>query len=182
MRILIDTNIVVNYLTKRQDKFTQDSIAIINECAEGKMKGFVAFHSLSIISYVFRKLPFEIRTQWLQTICETLAVTSASSEQVLKALQNLDFKDIEDNLQDCCAQSVGADYIVTANVRDYEGHSAVKAVTPSELLSILNTTDTQYVVHDTTLEVREQLVEYNATQNAIPVRPHLHIMAYPTAC
>ena len=180
---MIDTNIVVNYLTKRQDKFTQDSIAIINECAEGKMKGFVAFHSLSIISYVFRKLPFEIRTQWLQTICKTLAVASASSEQVLKALQNLDFKDIEDNLQDCCAQSVGADYIVTANVRDYEGHSSVKAVTPSELLSILNASDTQYTAPDSSLEVRDSHVEYKTSENATRIRPHLHIsISYPTAC
>jgi hypothetical protein len=118
----------------------------------------------------------------MKLLCTSLTIAFADNPRLIDAIINNTFTDFEDNLQDCCAQSVGADYIVTANVRDYEGHSAVKAVTPSELLSILNATDTQYVVHDTTLEVREQLVEYNATQNAIPVRPHLHIMAYPTAC
>ena len=156
MRILLDTNVIVNYLTKRKDKYTQESIIIMHECANGKLDGFVAFHSLSTISYVFRKLPFDIRVQWLKIICETLNVASATSELIIKALQKENFTDLEDNLQDCCAQNIGAEYIVTANVRDYEGHSFVKAVTPAELLDNMDKSDEKY-----SCEVHEPQIEYN---------------------
>ena len=46
------------------------------------------------------------------------------------------FHDFEDNLQDCCAEGVQADYIVTANVKDYEKVSIVPAVTPAQLLEL----------------------------------------------
>lgn len=173
MRILLDTNIIVNYLTRREDQFTQESIVIMHECANGRLDGFVAIHSLSSISYVFRKLPFEIRLNWLKLICETLNVASANSHQILKGLQNQDFKDIEDNLQDCCAQSIGADYIVTANVRDYEGHSVVKAVTPAELLDIMNKPNDGY-----SCEVHESQIAYHAIPVAISRSWHQHFVIH----
>ena len=118
----------------------------------------------------------------MKSICNLLKLAVTDMEAVRHALSNTDFRDFEDNLQDCCAKSVGADYIVTANVRDYDGHSAVKAVTPSQLLSILNDADAPYDTTDDALEVREQHIEYNASEEVPIIRPHLHIIAYPTAC
>ena len=39
--------------------------------------------------------------------------------------------------QDCCAIRAGAAYIITANVKDFYGHSKVKAISPDELLQIV---------------------------------------------
>ncbi len=183
MKILIDTNIIYTFITEREDRYLNDAKLIVDKCINKEIEGAVAFHSLSNLWYLMRHDSFEIRLRWMKFVCRSFNVANADNPLLLKALENTAFHDFEDNLQDCCAQSVGADYIVTANVRDYEGHSSVKAVTPSELLSILNATDDSYIAPDTALEVREQLVEYNATQNVIPVRPHLHIaISYPTAC
>ena len=66
-----------------------------------------------------------------------MTVTSAGYDAVVEAVHNVEFRDFEDNLQDICAQSVNADYIVTVNTKDYE-HSRVKAVTPYELVNIVN--------------------------------------------
>ena len=55
------------------------------------------------------------------------------------AIEKEDFRDFEDALQDCCAAESGADYIVTANKRDFAGHSTVYPLTPKELLSLFGT-------------------------------------------
>ena len=163
MRILLDTNIVVNFLTRRNDQFSLESIAIMNMCSNKILEGFIAFHSLSTICYVFRKIPFEMRIHWLKIICSILKIASADNQTILNAIQNSDFKDIEDNLQDCCAQSVHSDYIVTANVRDYEGHSAVKAITPAELLALLDASEEA----SSTMEVHEPPVNYELAPGSI---------------
>ena len=63
-----------------------------------------------------------------------LAVTD--DKMVMRAIENSDFADFEDNLQDCCAAYAGADYIVTVNKKDFEGHSGVPPLTPAEFVSL----------------------------------------------
>ena len=82
------------------------------------------------------KQPEEIRREWLNKVCQILTTASAGHDAIIRAVNNITFKDFEDNLQDICAQSVNADYIVTVNTKDFE-HSRVRAVTPDELLKII---------------------------------------------
>lgn len=49
-----------------------------------------------------------------------------------------DFKDFEDCLQDRCADSVGAEYIIPRNIMDF-ANSKVQAILPEDLLRILKT-------------------------------------------
>ena len=139
IRVLVDTNVIFNYLTGREDKYSEESDIIMTICAENKLEGYVAFHSLSIIWYTSgrMKLPEETRREWLDRVCKILTTASAKHEAVVEAVHNTEFRDFEDNLQDICAQSINADYIVTVNTKDYE-HSRVKAVTPIELVQIVN--------------------------------------------
>ena len=53
----------------------------------------------------------------------------------MNALDNANFKDFEDCLQDECAAAVHADYIITRNAKDFM-YSRVKAVTPEEFLKL----------------------------------------------
>ena len=69
-------------------------------------------------------------------MCNCIDVISVGHKQIIDAIRNVDFKDFEDCLQDECAVAVGADYIVTCNIKDYE-HSKVKAVTPDEMIRII---------------------------------------------
>ncbi len=139
MKILVDTNVIINYLTCREDKYTESSIQTMELCAAKKIKGYVAFHSLSIIWYSSGRMkqPEETRREWLDSVCRVLITASAGHNAVVEAVHNVEFRDFEDNLQDICAQSVNADYIVTVNTKDFE-HSGVKAVTPEELVKIVN--------------------------------------------
>lgn len=139
MKILVDTNVIINYLTRREDKYRESSIQVMEMCADEKVEGYIAFHSLSIIWYfsVREKKPEEKRREWLDRVCKILTTSSANHDLVVGAVHNTKFRDFEDNLQECCAVSAGADYIVTVNVKDYE-NSRVKAVTPEQLVKIMN--------------------------------------------
>ncbi|MBQ7652194.1 MAG: PIN domain-containing protein, partial [Victivallales bacterium] len=171
MNVLIDANIIVTFLTRRDDPFLQKTDKIFQLCYEGRFSGYVALQTVPIVWYVLRKLPHQARRNKLKSICNLLKLAVTDMESIQQALANNFFTDFEDNLQDCCAQSIGADYIVTANVRDYNGHSVVKAVTPSEFLDILNESDTTFQ-----MEVHEQHVEYNAHCCHLPFHPHYHII------
>ena len=65
-----------------------------------------------------------------------MKVVGANHEEVLKAVRMTEFKDFEDCLQDRCAKSVGAEYIITRNVADFNG-SEVPAISPEEFLAVI---------------------------------------------
>ena len=136
MVLLIDTNVVIDYVLVRQPQYS-NSVRVISACQNKIVKGYLAFHSLSTIWYVARKnYNPQKRRALLLEITDFLTVTSASHDSVIEAIRNEDFRDFEDCLQEKCALAVNADYIVTNNVKDFE-LSAISAVTPADMLKIL---------------------------------------------
>lgn len=106
-------------------------------CAENVFDGYIAFHSLSTIWYVIKKQKTEKEARtWLNDICDLLAVAGATQEQVKAAINNLNFRDLEDCLQDECAVHVNAEYIVTCNVRDFK-HAKTTVVAPDVFVKII---------------------------------------------
>lgn len=49
MRVLIDTNIALTYVSGREDPFSTEVDEIMRKCAEEEIEGAIAFHSLSTI-------------------------------------------------------------------------------------------------------------------------------------
>ncbi len=135
MVALIDTNVILNYITDREDKFRESSKTVMDLCSQGKIDGYIAFHSLSIIWYSLR-IPDEVKRMWLRDICGILTVANASHEQVLEAIDNVQFKDFEDCLQDECARKVHADCLVTCNLKDFKT-AKTKVYSPDELVRIV---------------------------------------------
>ncbi|MBR3621910.1 MAG: PIN domain-containing protein [Selenomonadaceae bacterium] len=135
LRVLIDTNVAMTFLTKRKDPYTKEAEEVMFFCASEKIIGFLAFHSLSTIWYLGRKLGVEKGREMLETVCNILNVVGASQREVEKAIKNRDFKDFEDCLQDKCAKEANCDYIVTANMKDFI-NSEVPAIAPDELVKI----------------------------------------------
>lgn len=133
MVVLIDTNVLLDYLETREPYF-EDAYRVLALCAEEKVEGYVAFHSIPNIFYIMRKThDIESRREMLNQICSILTVTGASHEKVVDAVNREDFSDFEDCLQVQCAKEVKADYIVTRNVNDYIC-SDVKVLTPKEFV------------------------------------------------
>ena len=132
---LIDTNVIINFITKREDPYKDACFELMKLCAENVFEGFIAFHSLSIIWYVIKKQESEGKARaWLNNICDMLTVTGATQEQIKEAIKNANFKDFEDCLQDECAVHVNAAYIVTCNVKDFK-NAKTRVVTPDYFVS-----------------------------------------------
>ena len=135
MKALIDTNLAITYITGREDPYSEQTDRIMEMCSKDRFEGYLAFHSLSVIWYLMRKVPMSLRRKAIKKLCELLTLSGADNKTVLAANANTDFADFEDALQDCCAMTVYADYIVTANIKDYDC-SIVQAVTPDEFLAL----------------------------------------------
>ncbi len=132
--LLIDTNVILNFLSDRDDPFLEESREVIRKCASGECVGYIAFHTLSILWYVLRKRSEKDRRRDLRDVCEILDVASASQEEIVDAIERDSFSDFEDCLQDKCAKEIGADYIVTCNTKDFE-NSEIPAINPSDFLA-----------------------------------------------
>ena len=136
MVVLIDTNVIIDFLAVREP-FYDSAAQVIEKCASGEADGYIAFHSLPNLWYIFRKVPEKQRRLWLMRTCKILKVTSASQESILKAIEMDNFKDFEDCLQDRCAEEVSANYIITRNTADFKT-SVVSAIEPDEWLKKFN--------------------------------------------
>lgn len=136
MVVLIDTNVIIDFLMTREP-FYQAASEVITRCANGELKGYIAFHSIPNLWYILRKVPDDKRREWLSDICRFLQVTGASHEKVIRAINMKEFQDFEDCLQDRCAKSVNAQYIITRNIDDYI-NSEIPAICPENFLEILN--------------------------------------------
>ena len=134
-KILIDTNVLLDYLLEREP-FFEDAKGIMVSCAEGKVKGCIAAHSIPNIFFILRKdYNTKERREILSTLCSIFDVEGIDKAKLLSGLANEDFTDFEDCLQMECAKSYGADYIVTRNVADYSV-SEIKAIEPKDYLKL----------------------------------------------
>ena len=136
MKVLIDTNILSDYLAVREPYF-KDAQNIILACCQGRIDGCIAAHSVCNMFYILRsQMPEATRRKALLWFCEILTVIGVGKHKLAAALENQDFRDMEDCLQTECAAEYSADYIVTRNTKDFE-QSRVPAIEPGKLLEMI---------------------------------------------
>lgn len=134
-KILIDTNVLIDYLLEREP-FFEGAKEVILSCADGKVKGCIAAHSIPNMFFILRKdYSAKERREVLSNLCSIFDIEGIDKAKLLAGLSNEDFSDFEDCLQMECAKSYGADYIVTRNVSDY-ATSEVKAIEPKDYLKL----------------------------------------------
>lgn len=132
MKVLIDTNVVLDVLCKREG-FYEDAAKIMKYCEVNKITGVISALTVPNIVYIMRK---ELDAQKTRDVIEKLqlvfTVADLKADDIKKAL-SMNFKDFEDALQSACASRIKADYIITRNIRDF-ANSKVTAIKPTELL------------------------------------------------
>lgn len=135
-KILIDTNVLLDYLLER-DPFFEDAKGVILACTEGKIRGCIAAHSISNMFFILRKdYNSKERREILLNLFKIFDVEGIDKAKLISGLVNESFSDFEDCLQMECAKAYGANYIVTRNVSDYVA-SEVKAIEPKEYLILI---------------------------------------------
>jgi predicted nucleic acid-binding protein len=131
--ILIDTDVILDYFIARQP-FMDNAYEVLRLCSQQKCSGYIAAHSITNIFYILRKrFSASDRKKFLMWLCEIIDVAGIQKKQIIDALSDEDFSDLEDRLQVECAQMVNADYIVTRNITDFSA-SPITAILPGDLL------------------------------------------------
>ena len=133
MKLLIDTNIVIDVALERQ-LFFEDSDRVLALSEEKAFDGYLSAASITDIFYVVRKdkgkyLTFEF-LQYMVSFCSIATV----DEIVIKNALASNPKDFEDAIQYQTALIAGLDGIVTRNPKDY-AQSSISVFTPTELLA-----------------------------------------------
>lgn len=133
MRLLIDANIILDVLQAREPHLKSSSL-IWKLCETGQAEGFVSSLTFANLVYVMRK---ELDPDGIRSTLNQLRMIFHFADLTGTDLANaagLQWKDFEDAVQCVTAERIGADFIVTRNVRDFVQSQSVIAFTPDELL------------------------------------------------
>lgn len=133
MRLMIDTNIFLDVLLKREQFFEQ-SREVLKLCENKKIQGFVSATSITDIFYIIRKAlqNQEIAYKAFGAILDIVKVLTVTNDDVLNAYMQK-AQDFEDCLLAKCSISNKCDAIVTRNKKDFVDFG-IKIVSPEELL------------------------------------------------
>lgn len=133
MKILIDTNIILDYLLEREP-FFKDSETLFNIIAENKVTAYVSATTLTDIFYIARKQTKSIdkARQAILFILKVMEVCSVDRTVIEIALQS-GLKDFEDAVQVATSIARGLDAIVTRNSKDFV-NEVIPILTVNDLL------------------------------------------------
>jgi predicted nucleic acid-binding protein len=125
MRILIDTNVLLDVALKRMPFFA-NSAAVMDWAERNPRQAAIAWHSMSNISYLL-KANARIFLGDLLTFME---VCSGDTPAVRQALA-LPTADVEDALKVVAAIQFRADFLVTRDTSDFK-RLPIRAISPTE--------------------------------------------------
>ena len=133
MKILIDTNVILDLLLEREP-FVESAIDLFEQIERGQFAGYIAATSITNIFYILRKT--EGRDVALAAINRLLIGLQfcAVDRQTISTALSLELKDFEDSIQLACATLAHLDAIVTRDCRDFIG-STLPIYSPADLLS-----------------------------------------------
>ena len=137
MRVLIDTNVVLDFLQEREP-FVESAARLFERIDAGEIEGFIAATTITNIYYIVRRSAGrEAAQDAITQVLSDLDICAVDLEILEQALA-LNFEDFEDAVQYACAIVHNVDAIVT---RDASGF--VNAEIPVILPEDLNTTPIQ---------------------------------------
>ena len=124
MKVLIDTNVILDVLCNRAD-FVEVSSKIWKYCEVDKLEGYISALSIPNIVYILRKELTPAKTQQIiQQIMMIFHVVDLRSSGLKNAAEMLS-DDFEDAVQTCCASRIKANYIVTRNIHDFQSSKVI---------------------------------------------------------
>ncbi|MCF3651606.1 PIN domain-containing protein [Synoicihabitans lomoniglobus] len=130
MKIVIDTDVWLDVLLDRPS-LAEASGAVLAWAADGPGRGVVAWHSVATLDYFLsRSMPTKAHREFLRDLANGFHVSGGDERDLRRAL-GWRMADFEDAMVAVVAENVGADWIVTRNVKNFRG-SPVKAISPED--------------------------------------------------
>lgn len=136
MKLLIDTNIIMDILLKREP-FYEKSVEIMNLVLEEDILEYVSASAITDVYYIaYRQLHDKKKVKSLiSKLLKVVSIAAVSEKEIENAL-TLEWNDFEDSVQYSVALLNDMDGIVTRNPSDYR-ESELSIWSPESLLEKL---------------------------------------------
>lgn len=135
MRVLLDTNVVLDVLLKREP-WQAEAAALWQAVDAGQVTAYLPASTVTDIFYIARRLTDIVRARQSVQICLDAFNIGTIDRAVLERAQILSGSDYEDNVQLACAEINSLDAIITRNPKDFTG-SPIAVWSPAECLERL---------------------------------------------
>lgn len=135
MRLLLDTNVLIDYYSRREPHW-QNALKLRIAAAFGDVELWASSQSFPNIEYILRKaIPVaELREMFTQSM-DFLKVCGTTSEDTDAAFRS-GWPDLEDFLIARAAKRVKADYLITRDAAGF-AQSPVRVMTPTAFIKML---------------------------------------------
>ena len=134
LRILVDVNVVLDVLTKR-DPHYEPSAAVWALVEREVVEGMIAAHTVTTVHYLVAKhLGCGQANVVISKLLRVFSVASIDQDVLLTAL-GLGWRDFEDAVQMAAALDMRADYLVTRNPQDFKDE-LVRVILPGDLVAL----------------------------------------------
>ncbi len=135
MKVFIDTNILLDVLSRREPFYTE--AATVWSLAEtGEIEGLVSAISFNNIYYIVRKLKDRATAETALRFLRDVFRIVAPDEQIINQSIDAGFSDFEDAVQFHSAIRSKASYLITRNPADFP-RSPISILSPGEFLAVL---------------------------------------------
>lgn len=133
MRILIDTNVILDAMISRSP-FAEAAQKLFIMAAEETINAYITANSITYIYYILHKHlhDYERCRQEIHKLIKIFNILDVNGSDCEKALE-MPMADYEDALLAACAKRGKMDCIVTRNVKDFS-NSSVRAMLPDDFL------------------------------------------------
>lgn len=135
MKLLLDTNVLLDYFAQREPFFRSwDKLNAMQVMGDAEL--WVSAESFTDIFYVLRGVvdPHDLQAAFIESL-SFMRVCAVGSSEIMEAAQR-SWNDFEDCLIDVCAQRIKADYLITRDNSGFE-ESCVPWYTPMDFFSML---------------------------------------------
>lgn len=138
MKVLIDTNILLDVILLREPHLELSRRVL--QCCLSLVDGYIAVHTFSNMFYILHEtedFTIEECRNVFNKFLYVFDVASLDKSDMIAAVNNEAFDDLEDSMQNEASVSSGIDYIVTRNSKDFE-KSTVPAITSEDFLTLIH--------------------------------------------
>jgi predicted nucleic acid-binding protein len=135
-KLLIDTNIVIDLLSKRKD-FYQDAAQLFSRADQNQLKLTISSLTFANTNYILSKLKSSKDAREILRKFKVLVDLLPLNDKIIElALSDENFTDFEDGLQYYSALENDVDIIITRNKKDFKS-SRLPVLTSREFLASL---------------------------------------------
>ena len=138
MKILVDSNVVLDKLLNRPDFFAESN-TIFRLVEIGQITGYVSASAVTDIYYVARKkLGNTDARKMIKKMLTVFHTATVTGDDIYQAL-DLEWSDFEDSVQFVVGAGLSVDCIVTRNVADFASGN-IPALTPERFIETVTVT------------------------------------------